>query len=696
MNHKKRALRVFLADLTHMGRGLATDKMPLGIGLLASYALKQFGSDIDIQLFKYPDRFLHAVQREKYDVVGCTTFNWNNSLAEWACDVAKAYNPNVITIRGGYNFPLNRDQQEQYMRHHKFTDIYCTFEGEVAFCAFLERLLGIASDFRLWSAQSLPGCVFLSRESDCLVVGDLLPRMRDLDQIPSPYVAGLMDQFFDGRLAPMIETSRGCPFSCDFCNSSNDYYNKMAFFSDQYVREELRYITKRILPTGINELTVCDLNFGMFRRDKGVADAIKECQDTYKWPVNILMTTGKNNVSRVMQNIEMFGETTTFTMAVQSMDETTLRNVERSNISLGAYQEMADRAEEKGIPQVTALIVPLPGETYASYLKGIEELLACGAKKLTTHTLQLNYGTVYKDPEYRKRYGYEGNSFYRLIPYDFGIYGGRKVFDVEEVAVATASMTFREYLEIRKLVLVLETLYNRAVFKELFRFLSENGITSYALVLEVLNNIQHASRQIRECFDSFVQDTRGELFGTEGGLVDFYSETNHYQALETGEIGGNVLFKHTGMLVGEHEAWVGYVFACARSLLERGKLRGEGSREEGSEQGMNSLRDYIGARLKGVFDSAGSSEDMFVELDYDIMEWVDSKDGKSLQQFRGKDREYRFRFYFDEKQRALRDDVFARYGTDRVGASKIQARVPFGRLVRKVEKMPQIRMHGFR
>ena len=39
----------------------------------------------------------------------------------------------------------------------------------------------------------------------------------DIEDIPSPWLTGIQDEFFDGKLAPMIETNRGCPFTCTFC-----------------------------------------------------------------------------------------------------------------------------------------------------------------------------------------------------------------------------------------------------------------------------------------------------------------------------------------------------------------------------------------------------------------------------------------------------------------------------------------------
>lgn len=49
------------------------------------------------------------------------------------------------------------------------------------------------------------------------VVKDLTRRRTDLDEIPSPYLTGALDEFFAvPNLGPMIETVRGCPYSCTF------------------------------------------------------------------------------------------------------------------------------------------------------------------------------------------------------------------------------------------------------------------------------------------------------------------------------------------------------------------------------------------------------------------------------------------------------------------------------------------------
>ena len=63
--------------------------------------------------------------------------------------------------------------------------------------------------------------------------GKHLDRIKDLDEIPSPYLNGMLDKFFDGKLTPFIETNRGCPFTCSFCHTGNDYFHKLNKFSEK-------------------------------------------------------------------------------------------------------------------------------------------------------------------------------------------------------------------------------------------------------------------------------------------------------------------------------------------------------------------------------------------------------------------------------------------------------------------------------
>src|SRR6185295_2354848 len=91
------------------------------------------------------------------------------------------------------------------------------------------------------------------------------------------------------------------------------------------------------------------------------------------------------------------------------------------------------------------LILGLPGETYDSWLQGIEELLQCGIQ----NQLYVYHGQVYPntemgDPEYQQKFKME---IIRIPLHE--IHGGIREDDIvndnEDIVVATLSMTKDEW-----------------------------------------------------------------------------------------------------------------------------------------------------------------------------------------------------------------------------------------------------------
>ena len=97
-----------------------------------------------------------------------------------------------------------------------------------------------------------------------------VPRL-DLSTVPSPYLNGMLDRFLDDpRLAPIIETNRGCPYSCTYCCWGQATQSKVNLFPLDTVIAEIRHaanVTKN--PTGF--FYIADGNFGILERDQDIA-----------------------------------------------------------------------------------------------------------------------------------------------------------------------------------------------------------------------------------------------------------------------------------------------------------------------------------------------------------------------------------------------------------------------------------------
>ena len=77
--------------------------------------------------------------------------------------------------------------------------------------------------------SGLPSAMFRNPEGQA-AIDETKPRHKEVEDIPSPWLTGIQDEFFDGKLAPMIETNRGCPFTCTFCVQGTKWYTKVHNF----------------------------------------------------------------------------------------------------------------------------------------------------------------------------------------------------------------------------------------------------------------------------------------------------------------------------------------------------------------------------------------------------------------------------------------------------------------------------------
>src|SRR5262249_36896747 len=152
----------------------------------------------------------------------------------------------------------------------------------------------------------------------------------------SPYLTGILDPFFDGRLSPMIQTNRGCPFGCTFCADGTRLVNQVNHFSVARVNAEISYIAEHV-PSSMKRLHIADLNFGMYKRDADICDCLAQTRKKYSYPHFIDTSTGKNSKVRIINAIEKLDGVLALDMSVQTMTPGVLRNIKRDNIKLDGF-----------------------------------------------------------------------------------------------------------------------------------------------------------------------------------------------------------------------------------------------------------------------------------------------------------------------------------------------------------------------
>ena len=251
--------KIFLADLAYVNKGKEWTivPFPLNIAFIAAYTQKLFPDTFDIRLFKEPEKFLEAITNEKPDIVGFSNYIWNKNLALKFAKYLKELHPNCITIMGGPNYNFTElDWIEQFMRDTPQIDFHIEGEGEVKFANIVNACLKnefVPSKVKL--SKPAGGC-FIEPNTDRCVI-DTVSRIDSLNDIPSPYQTGLLDEFLaDPNYCPIIETNRGCPYVCTFCQWGDLGKSNMSIFSNERVTKEIEYIVKNNVRQPIDSITI--------------------------------------------------------------------------------------------------------------------------------------------------------------------------------------------------------------------------------------------------------------------------------------------------------------------------------------------------------------------------------------------------------------------------------------------------------
>jgi radical SAM superfamily enzyme YgiQ (UPF0313 family) len=657
---------VTFADLTHTGVAIDANNTPLAVGYIAAYAQQHLGTEITPHVFKYPHSLSRFLARQSPAVACFTNYMWNERLSCGFAREIKRAAPRTVVVMGGPNYPVDVEEQHRYLECHPEIDFFVDGEGEVAFVNLFRALGDVGFDAGAFRRAGVPVPGVHYTTEGRFVPGATLARILDLDDtLPSPYTTGLLDEFFDDRLTPMVQTARGCPYSCTFCHDGISHMNKTRAFSANRVDEELAYIEARVkTPT----LQLADLNWGMFPGDLRTAQRLAESRGRTGWPRNVMVATAKNQKERIVEMSRVLGDALQVGASVQSTDPEVLRLIKRSNISLDAVVRMSARANQAGTGSFTEIILGLPGDTKAKHIKTVCDMLDAGIEDLRLFQFILLPGTEANDVASRARHQYRTG--FRVLARCFGSYElyGQAVSaaEIQEVCLGTDTMPAEDYLECRAFDLTISIFNNAGILREFFRAAEALGIKRSAVLRRIFQSVRPSNGRIAEVYDEFHRAEARNFFDSREGLEAFLAEPGTMDAYLRGDYGVNHIFKaRTQALVQLFPE----VVALARRAVNE-ELAERGLADPLIDCFLDELTHVSVARKSNLTD-VDHAVDLAVHFDFPALERVGYRvDPRDAHVPGG----IRLRVAHTEGQRADLPKYFAQYGTSLDGLGQFLQR----------------------
>jgi anaerobic magnesium-protoporphyrin IX monomethyl ester cyclase len=413
----------------------------LAIRYLKSYASPEF----DVQLTEYTikDPVMNIVTdliRKNPDVIGFSCYIWNIEETIKVIKMIKKINPTIHLVIGGPE--VTYDVQEWMERVPEF-DFIVIGEGEATFKQLLSEL-SFGNDF-----ANVPGIAY--RDNGVVKI-TLQQNKLDLRELPSPYRFEEDIPHLSKRVT-YIETSRGCPFSCQFCLSSIEV--GVRYFDREKIKDDIRYL----MANGAKTIKFVDRTFNISRSyamemfqfliDEHLPGVVFQFEITADIMRPEVIEFLNSNAPKGLFRFEI---------GVQSTNDYTNELVKRKQ-NFSKLTRTVTLVKEGGkIDQHLDLIAGLPEEDYNSFKKTFNDVFVMRPEELQLGFLKMLRGTGVRLTAENHNYIYMDHSPYEIL--------GNNV------------LSFEDIIRIKQVEDVLEKYWNDHRMDETIEYLVANVFPS--------------------------------------------------------------------------------------------------------------------------------------------------------------------------------------------------------------------------
>jgi radical SAM superfamily enzyme YgiQ (UPF0313 family) len=412
----------------------------LAVRCLKAFCQRSY-SDIRIQEHSINDHFdniLKQIYNSKSDIYAFSCYIWNIDIVLKLCSSLKKVKPDAVIILGG---PEVSFDSEKLLAEHAFIDYIVRGEGEETLLELLLHLSGDDSD-----VSSVAGLTY--RSTVGVTSSPERRLLASLDYIPFPY-----DDFEQlGSKIIYYETSRGCPFNCQYCLSST--IHGVRFLSMDRVKRELKLFIEK----GVKQVKLVDRTFNCNKNHSlEIINYIIELKAETNFHFEMAADLLDDEMISVLAKApkHMFQ----YEIGVQSTNPHALREISRA-MDLDKVKENVRKLQKAGNSHMHLdLIAGLPFEDLESFKKSFDEV-----HELMPDMLQLGFLKVLKGSgimERAEEYMMQYNSF---NPYE---------------VLSTKWISYEEITMLKELEQLLELYYNSGRFANSLKYLFRKHYTSY-------------------------------------------------------------------------------------------------------------------------------------------------------------------------------------------------------------------------
>ncbi|WP_099203298.1 B12-binding domain-containing radical SAM protein [Miniphocaeibacter massiliensis] len=367
---------------------------------------------IDFTINQNLDDIIYEIIKGNYNIVGFSTYIWNIEQTLKISKKIKKINNKIKIVLGG---PEVSYDSRNILKENKFIDFIMCGEGETTFPILMDYINGEKID--------LPSGTLENKEFEILG-NEIFQTINDLKVSEFEYT----EKYLKDKKIVYYETSRGCPYNCEFCLSSST--KKVRYFNLDRCKSDIGKFIDLKVPLvkfidrtfNFNKEHALEIIKFIINNDKGYTTFHLEIHPT-------LIDNDYLELFKISRK-DLFQ----FEIGVQSTNMETCKAIKR----VGEFEDIKRVCEKllafDNIHLHLDLIAGLPYENYKSLKKSFNDILSIRPDKLQLGFLKVLKGSDLwlKNREYK--IVYDDYPPYEVISTKWISYEGlQKVKEIEEL-----------------------------------------------------------------------------------------------------------------------------------------------------------------------------------------------------------------------------------------------------------------------
>jgi len=325
----------------------------------------------DWRNYTYVEDIVDHIINNNTEILCISTYLWNHKICHLIAKEAKKKNPSIIVIQGGPHQGHTKDFFDQ----HPYVDYLCyaTGHGEDF---LIELLPQLEKHGKVVDADKIPHLIskdyISTAKNSKFGFSDLSIIENNMDYIVD--LIGLaQEKQLDVRLT--YETTRGCPYSCTYCEWGGGIGGKVSAKSMETIKKDIDLMSM----LKIQMIDIVDANFGILDRDLEIVDYLRDNKKKYGYPKSIrvygLAKVKREKKEMILESILSSGlNVGELPIPIQSLDPVILKNIKRTDLSTKDNLEMVKKFRTRYPDRLVYIefIMGLPGYTLAHFYQEMD------------------------------------------------------------------------------------------------------------------------------------------------------------------------------------------------------------------------------------------------------------------------------------------------------------------------------------